>query len=227
MNITAIKAKLRDTLGIKKEVIALKCAKEPPAHIKAYEDINNICYMMGEVLEEKKTFYTTLKDHVCTLGCAATGLDPRLQRMDDAARKETENYHVATVNIFPTLEIQARAEQEAQMLFPHFNETFAAVIMGTLGDVPDPDALLLFGIPEQIHVLTRAYCYAAGTFIKGFAGMGACRMLLPYAIINKEPIFTISDRAWRRALRLAPEELTLATPLEKLVVMLEHLDKVR
>jgi uncharacterized protein (DUF169 family) len=227
MNITAIKAILRDTLGIKKEVIALKCAKEPPAHINAYGDMNNICYMMGEVLEEKKTFYTTLKDHVCTLGCAATGLDPRLQKMDDAARKETENYHVATVNIFPTQEIQARAEQEAQMLFPHFNETYAAVIMGTLGDVLEPDALLLFGTPEQIHVLTRAYCYAAGTFIKGFAGMGACRMLLPYAIINKEPIFTISDRAWRRALALAPEELTLAMPPDKLLIMLEHLDKVR
>ena len=40
--------------------------------------------------------------------------------------------------------------------------------------------------------------------------MGACRMLLPLAFINKEPVFTISDRAWRRALQLAADELTLA-----------------
>ncbi len=226
MDISAIKTVLRDTLGIKKEVIALKLAKDIPGHINAYGELNHICFMMGEVLEEKKMFYTTLKDHVCTLGCAATGLDPALRQMDDAARKESEEYHVATVNIFPTEEIQAKAEREADLLFPKFQETYEAVIMGPHGGIPHPDALLLFGNPEQIHLLTRAYCYATGTFIKGYAGMGACRMLLPHVLINKEPIFTISDRAWRRALALAPEELTLATPAEKLVVMLEYLDKV-
>ena len=227
MDTEYIKSTLHDTLGIKKEVIALKLAKEKPAGIDAYQDLNNICYMMGEVLEEKKTFYTTLKDHVCTLGCAATGLDPALRQMDDAARKENEEYHVTTVNIFPTEEIQARAEHQADILFPKFQETYEAVIMGPLGDVPQPDALLLFGIPDQIHLLTRAYCYATGCFIKGFAGMGACRMLLPLVFINKEPVFTISDRAWRRALTLAPDELTLATPPDKLLIMLEYLDKVR
>jgi uncharacterized protein (DUF169 family) len=227
MDTEYIKSIIHNTLGIKKEIIALKQAKEKPAGIKKYGDLNNICYMMGEVLEEKKTFYTTLKDHVCTLGCAATGLDPALRQMGDAERKESEQYHVTTVNIFPTEEIQAKAEREAETLFPKFQETYEAVIMGTIGDVSQPDALLLFGIPDQIHLLTRAYCYATGTFIKGFAGMGACRMLLPLAFINKEPVFTISDRAWRRALTLAPHELTLATPPDKLLIMLENLEKVR
>jgi uncharacterized protein (DUF169 family) len=227
MDIKAINSILRDTLGIKKEIIALKLAKGKPVGIREYGELNNICYMLGEVLEEKKTFYTILKDHVCTLGCAATGLDTALRQRDDTARKENEEYHVTTVNIFPTEEIQARAEHEADILFPKFHETYEAVIMGPIGDVPEPDALLLFGIPDQIHLLTRAYCYATGTFIKGYAGMGACRMLLPLVFINKEPVFTISDRAWRRALTLAPDELTLATPPDKLLIMLEHLDKVR
>ena len=76
-------------------------------------------------------------------------------------------------------------------------------------------------------MLTRAYCYASGSFIKGFARMGACRMLLPIAFIDKEPVFTISDHAWRRALTLAPDELTLATPPDKLLIMQEYLDKVQ
>jgi len=216
---------LHGLLGIRKKVIALRRSKHEPAGITAYADMNNICYMMAEAVEEDKVFYTTLKDHVCTLGCAATGLDPGLTQMSDAERAASDEYHTAAINIFPSEEIQKRSEQQAAALFPKFSEACGAVIIGPLGSVPDPDALILFGTPEQIHLLTRAYCYATGSFIKGFAGMGACRMLLPHVIINKEPAFTVSDRAWRRALKLAPDELTLATPADKLVIMLENLEQ--
>ena len=225
MDSETIQTLLRRTLGIKKNGIALKQAKQEPAGIEAYADMNNICYMMAEALAEQKTFYTTLKDHVCTLGCAATGLDPVLAQMSDEERTASDEYHTAAINIFPSEEIQNRAEQQARALFPQFSETFKAIIIGPFGQVPEPDAVILFGTPEQIHLLTRAYCYATGSFIKGFAGMGACRMLLPQVIINKEPIFTISDRAWRRAFSLAPDELTLATPLDKLIIMLENLEQ--
>jgi uncharacterized protein (DUF169 family) len=225
MNHETIPSILHGTLGIKKNGIALKQAREEPAGIEAYTDMNNICYMMAEALEEQKTFYTTLKNHVCTLGCAATGLDPVLAQMSNEERTASDQFHTSAINIFPSEEIQNRAEQQAAALFPKFQEEYRAVIIGPLGSVPDPDALVLFGTPEQIHLLTRAYCYATGSFIKGFAGMGACRMLLPRVIINKEPVFTISDRAWRRAFSLAPDELTLATPLDKLIIMLENLDQ--
>ena len=227
MNSETIQSVLHGTLGMQKNIIALKQAKEEPAGIKAYADMNNICYMMAEAMEEQKTFYTTLKDHVCTLGCAATGLDPVLAQMSDEERTASDQFHTSSINIFPSEEIQNRAEQQARALFPQFSETFKAIIIGPLGSVPEPDALILFGTPEQIHLLTRAYCYATGIFIKGFAGMGACRMLLPQVIINKEPVFTVSDRAWRRAFSLAPDELTLATPLDKLIIMLENLEQSR
>ena len=99
---------LHGTLGIKKNGIALKQAKQEPAGIEAYADMNNICYMMAEALEEQKTFYTTLKDHVCTLGCAATGLDPVLAQMSDEERTASDQYHTAAINIFPSEEIQNR-----------------------------------------------------------------------------------------------------------------------
>ena len=50
-------------------------------------------------------------------------------------------------------------------------------------------------------------------------------MLMPLACINGEPAFSISDRAWRRAFNLTPDELTLVTPPEKLEVMLENLEQ--
>jgi len=218
MRADTIQTLLHGKLGIKKSVIALKLARQEPAAIEKYSDMNNICYMMAEVLEENKVFYTTLENHVCLLGCAATGLDPALSLMGD-------DEHTASINIFPTEEIQQRAEAQAAALFPKYAAAYKAVIIGRLGSVEDPDALILFGTPEQVHHLTRAYCYATGTIIRGFAGMGVCRMLLPLACIDGEPAFSISDRAWRRAFNLAPDELTLVTPPEKLEVMLENLEQ--
>jgi uncharacterized protein (DUF169 family) len=215
---------LREEVGIRKEVIALRQCEEVPADFQAYSDKNHICYMMGEVLEEGRTFYTVLDDHVCLLGCAATGLDPSLAVMDDSRRQESEHYHVSAINIFPTEAIQEKAEREAQSLFPRFSKVFKAILMGPLGGVPRPDVLVILANAEQVHRLTRAYCYATGSVIKGFAGMGVCRMLLPRAFIHKEPVFTVSDRAWRRALQLLPDELTLVTPPAQLVTMLENLE---
>jgi len=225
MNAMAIKQLLKDGLGIGKEIVALKQVKEEPLQLEAYGDKNNICYMMGEVLEEGKTFYTTLEDHVCLLGCAATGLDPILQKMSDEERQESDQFHVGDINIFPSETIQAKAEKEAGQLFPRFEEVYKAIIMGPIESVPEADVLIIFANAEQIHLLTRAYCYATGSFVKGYAGMGACRMLLPYAFLNKEPTYTVSDRSWRKALNLFPHELTLVTPPDKLIIMLANLEE--
>mgnify|MGYP001126016109 CR=1 FL=1 len=224
MDERSIRRILREDLHISKEVIALRQCKQEPEGFQAYQDKNNICYMMGEVLEEGRTFYTVLDDHVCLLGCAATGLDPALTVMNDGQRRESEDYHVSAINIFPTEAVQQKAERAAQALFPRFREACAAILMGPLGSVPQPDALIILANAEQVHRLTRAYCYATGSVIKGFAGMGACRMLLPRAFIHKQPVFTVSDRAWRRALKLLPDELTLVTPPAPLVSMIENLE---
>jgi uncharacterized protein (DUF169 family) len=73
--------------------------------------------------------------------------------------------------------------------------------------------------------MTRAYCYATGSFIQGYAGMGACRMLFPHAFLKREPVFTVSDRSWRKALHIAPDELTLVVPIEKLIIMIDALEE--
>jgi uncharacterized protein (DUF169 family) len=216
---------LKQTLNIKKEIIGLRQLNEEPPHIEVYQDKNHICYMMGEVLEEGKTFYTILENHVCLLGCAATGLDPGLTSMDSEERTESDQFHVSGINIFPDEAIQHISEMEAARLFPQFKEVCKAILMGPLLDVSEPEVAVIIANPEQVHMLTRAYCYATGHFIKGYAGMGACRMLFPNAFINKDPSFTVSDRSWRKALKLAPDELTLTVPVDKLHLMLENLEE--
>ena len=225
MDPKTIKQRLRDGVGFKKEIIALRQMKDVPEEFDAYQDKNNICYMMGEVLEEGRTFYTVLDDHVCLLGCAATGLDPELAAMDTEQQRKSEDFHVSGINIFPAERIQAKAEKEAARLFPRFTEVYRYIIIGPLEQVPEPEVVVLIATPEQVHLMTRAYCYATGNIIQGYAGMGACRMLFPHAFLNREPIFTVSDRSWRKALHIAPDELTLVVPLEKLIIMIEALEE--
>ena len=97
--------------------------------------------------------------------------------------------------------------------------------MGPYESVPQADVLIMICTPEQVHLLTRAYCYATGSFIKGYAGMGACRIILPEAFLNREPTYTVSDRSWRNALKIPPDKLTFVTPAEKMGIMLNNLSK--
>ena len=108
-----------------------------------------------------------------------------LATMDNEQHQASEDFHVSAINIFPSELIQAKAEKEAARLFPRFKEVYKAIIIGPLESVPDPEVAVIIATPEQVHLMTRAYCYATGSFIQGFAGMGACRMLFPHAFLKK------------------------------------------
>jgi uncharacterized protein (DUF169 family) len=224
MDAAAIKSILRDKLGIKREILALKRVKGEPAGTEAYPERNMMCGIMQEALEENKVYYMTIKNRMC-LGCVATGMDPWPGELDEEKLRAGVSFAVEAVNTFESVDVAAKAEKEAMKLFPKFEELYGSVVIGPLEKVPDPEVLIIFCNPAQANLLTRAYCYVSGTFVKGYAGIGACRMFLPDAFINKEPAYTISDRSWRIVLKLAPDELTLATPPDKLEVMLKNLDR--
>jgi uncharacterized protein (DUF169 family) len=224
MDAAKIKSQLRDKLGIKREILALKRMQEAPPDIEEYQGRLMMCAIMQDSLEENKVYYATVKNRMC-LGCVATGMDPAPGEFNGERLREGVRFAVEAVNTFQDIETAARAEKEATKLFPRFDGLSKAVLVGPFGKVPDPEVLIIFCNPAQVNLLTRAYCYVTGTFVKGYAGIGACRMFLPDAFINKEPAYTVSDRSWRFILKLAPEELTLSMPPDKLEVMLENLDR--
>ena len=61
MNKQEIEKTLKEDLGIKKELVALKPLKEIPPDIPHYEGVATpgLCTQVGEVLKEKTVFYTT------------------------------------------------------------------------------------------------------------------------------------------------------------------------
>jgi uncharacterized protein (DUF169 family) len=220
----AIKSFLKEEIGIKKDIVALKRLKEEPSALEEYEGKSTICFMMQEALEENKVFYTTIKNRMC-LGCVATGMDRVPGELREEELKQSVSFPVEAVNTFQSIESAVKAEREAVRLFPKFNELYRATVIGPIESVKEPEILIIFCNPEQANLLTRAYCYVTGTFIKGYAGIGACRMILPDAFVNKEPTITVSDRTWRIALKLSPDLLTLVTPYDKLMIMFENLER--
>ena len=89
---------LKKYLQIEREVVGLQQLRDEPPAEEVYQDKNHICYMIGEVLEEGKTFCTILENHVCLLGCAATGLDPGLSTLGGKDRSESDQFHVSGIN---------------------------------------------------------------------------------------------------------------------------------
>ena len=63
MDKEAIEKTLKEDLGVKKELIALKPLKEIPKDIPQYEGVATpgLCSQIGEVIKEKQVFYTTRK----------------------------------------------------------------------------------------------------------------------------------------------------------------------
>jgi uncharacterized protein (DUF169 family) len=224
MDGTAIRSLVEEKVGIKKGIISLKRAKKKPSGIEKYEGLSTLCFIMREALDQNKVYYATTENRMC-LWCVAAGMDPAPGTLDEESLRESLKFPVETINTFESLDVAAKAEREAARLFPSFEELCEGVVVGPIESVSDPEVLIIFCNPDQANLLTRAYCYVTGSFLKGYAGIGACRMFLPDAFINKELTYTISDRSWRIILKLAPDELTLITPPDKLMIMLENLDR--
>ena len=67
MNKHEIEQALKEDIGIRKEIVALKPLKEIPEGIPSYGEmaIPGLCTMIGEILNEKKVFYSVKENHQC------------------------------------------------------------------------------------------------------------------------------------------------------------------
>ena len=63
MNKKTIEKTLKEDLGIKKELIALKPLKEIPSDIPHYKGVATpgLCTQVGEALKDKNVFYTLIR----------------------------------------------------------------------------------------------------------------------------------------------------------------------
>jgi len=213
---------LKNTLGLKKEIIGLKVWKEAPQGIRRYEGraFPGLCAQIGEVLATGETFITDHENHFCTGGAIGTGVAQPLTRGE---RIKNMEMHLEIIKDHANLETSILYNDNVDSLIPPVKEKNAFVQIARFTDLKDPDLVLIFCSPHGADILTRAYTYVIGEPIQGFAGNGCCIFIIQYPFVTKKPVFSYSDLSWRRFVGLDEGELTIAFPYSVLMNFIESL----
>ena len=220
MDKQAIEQLLKEDLGVKKELVALKPLKEIPPNIPQYDGVATpgLCAQVGEVLKNGATFYTTRENHQCYEGLIATGV---CEVSREEYRKAVEGF----IDDFPYHKDVATAmsfyETCIETIKPPKVENVCLVV-GPLSEVENPDLVLIFCNPKQADILIRIQAYL-GDLFKGHGGSGGCIFTVRQAFQTREPSFTTSDLSWRMFVGLNENELTVTYPYEKLLEVAPHI----
>lgn|GEM_PF-352387 len=216
---------LKSVLQIRKAPVALKAWKEEPASVEIYQGnaFPGLCTQIGEVLDGKKTFYTTREHCFCTGGVVATGV---AEPVPEEQRDEMIQVHAAISKTYKDFATAVGYENEMARRIPRVDSSHAALQVGLLSEIQQPDLVLIFCTPGAADILNRAYCYVAGEPVQGFGGNGGCPFIIQYPFVTKKPSFSYSDVAWRKYVGLADEELSMGFPYACLLQCIEELPEV-
>ena len=216
---------LRSAVQIKKEPVAIKVWKNEPEGIAKYAEraFPGMCAQIGELLKNGKTFYTDREQCFCTGGVVATGVAPALAEEE---RNEMIKVHFEISQGYKDIPTAISYEKQMDMIQPKVDERNAAVQLGFLKDIGDPDLVLIFCNPGTADILNRACTYVTGEPIRGFGGNGACPFAIQYPYVTKKPSFTYSDVAWRKYVGMSDDELTMSFPYHSLIRFIEFLPAV-
>ncbi|MBM4311981.1 MAG: hypothetical protein FJ119_13675 [Deltaproteobacteria bacterium] len=217
--------RLRSVLGIQKEPVGIRTWQQVPARIPRYRGtaFPGFCTQIGEVLASGETFYTDREQCFCTGGVISTGVAPPLS---EGERHEMLKAHFAISRSYRDEQTALHYEDAMEALCPQQPEPRAAVQIGLLRDMTDPELAIIFCTPAAADILNRAYCYISGEPVQGFGGNGACPFLIRMPLLSGKPFFSYSDVAWRKYVGLADEELTVTFPYQTLAAVVQVLPEV-
>jgi uncharacterized protein (DUF169 family) len=215
-----IEQTLKEDLGIKKEVVALKPLKEFPQNVPRYEGLATpgLCVQIGEVVREGSMFYTTRENHQCFEGLIATGV---CELSREEFRKALEEF-IDTFPVYKDIDTAMDFYEKCITSIPVPPTKNKCLVVGPLSKVDDPDLALLFCTPKQADILVRIHSYL-GNLFEGFGGSGGCLFNIRHAYYKRVPTFSTSDLSWRMFTGLDENELTVTLPYERLVELAPHI----
>ena len=180
-----------------------------------------LCAMWGDCLRGAGSFYTTKEHQLCGGGAIAAGFGSLLPL------KVAEKFMIGDGKLFGSM--NALRSSLASTL-PFVDGEFEAQIVGPLAAMNDdtlrPDVVLIVCKPFQGQHIMRAYGFDTGELVHGIAGGSTCEMVSSFVVSTGKPTFTLGDTGGNAGLSLAPDELLLAFPYDKLGIAVDNLPRI-
>ncbi len=180
-----------------------------------------LCAMWGDCLRGAGPFYTTKDQQICGGGALSAGFGS-LMPIEAA-----EKFMIGDGKLFGTMDA-LRCALSSTM--PFKEGEFDAQIVGPLAAMNDdtlqPDVVLIVCKPYQGQHILRAYGFNSGELVHGIAGGSTCEMVSSYVVKIGKPTFTLGDTGGNAGLQLAPDELILAFPYDKLGIAVANLPRI-
>ncbi|NTU96347.1 MAG: DUF169 domain-containing protein [Chlorobiaceae bacterium] len=180
-----------------------------------------LCAMWGDCFRGAGPFYTTREDHYCGGGTIAAGFGSLLPI------EAAEKFMIGDGKLFGNMQA-LRCSMETTM--PFRDGEFAAQIVGPLAAMNEdelrPDVVLIVCKPFQGQHILRAYGFDSGEVAHGIAGGSTCEMVSSYVVKTGKPTFTLGDTGGNAGLSLAPDELLVAFPYDKLETAVANLPRI-
>lgn len=180
-----------------------------------------LCAMWGDCFRGAGPFYTTKGHQLCGGGAISAGFGSLLPL------EVAEKFMIGDGKLFGKMEA-LRCSMESTM--PFEDGEFAAQVIGPLAamdeDALRPDVVLIVCKPFQGQHIMRAYGFDTGELIHGISGGSTCEMVSSYVVKTGKPTFTLGDTGGNAGLSLAPDELILAFPYDKLEATVGNLPRI-
>ena len=180
-----------------------------------------LCAMWGDCLRGAGPFYTTKEHQLCGGGAIAAGFGSLLPL------EAAEKFMIGEGKLFGTMDA-LRCSLASTM--PFEDGEFEAQIVGPLSAMNDddlrPDVVLIVCKPFQGQHIMRAYGFDSGELVHGIAGSSTCEMVSSYVMRTGKPTFTLGDTGGNAGLSLAPDDLLVAFPYDKLQTAVDNLSRI-
>lgn len=200
-------AALKELLGIKKPIVAMKYANAPLEGMETEEGPTFWCALCGNVCAAAADpIFFTVKSIICG-GASLFGLGNRKVTKQEMQEAMVANQVVGKGRHYRTLWEMAKSRSN----YPPLIKRYEGIIIGPLDKVEMPDLVILPVNGDQTSRLAAAYAYDTGNIITGSAGSAGC-IATSTAYVEKKPMFTCGDHGVRTFMQLDPSEILVSTP---------------
>lgn len=180
-----------------------------------------LCAMWGDCLRGAGPFYTTKEQQICGGGAISAGFGSPMPL------EAAEKFMIGDGKLFGNMDALRCALSSTK---PFEDGEFEAEIVGPLAAMNDdtlrPDVVLIVCKPHQGQHILRAYGFDSGELVQGIAGGSTCEMVSSYVVKTGKPTFTLGDTGGNAGLDLAPDELIVAFPYDKLAIAVRNLPRI-